>query len=376
MAFKKYPQKKYNGVSRYLNKDGETTALYLTYRDIDQKVRKVKADSLLPDDARAQLDTIKAQIVKQKKALGSDKKKLERAASTKRIIVDSAYIIYYNERRTVQRDKDYRNFKNRISPAIGNMQLSKVNKKDLLLLQDDLKTKYAPKTINDTMDSLKAFFNVAIKKGWLSSNPVTEVAKVKVDKENGRVLTDEERDRMFTLLKEYPTLELFIKLLYYSGARPTAILNLQVKDIADGKIRIQAMKKGDSYTRRIKKEIYQDVENWIKENDLKFEDYLFYSKQEFKRSGNNPAYKLTPMSMSSFSKPAKKFFDKHFNQGIPTSATMHRITLYSLRRTAGTNVYKGTGLVQAMKFLHHSDIKTTMIYLNVSDDQEEVQYAL
>jgi len=47
-----------------------------------------------------------------------------------------------------------------------------------------------------------------------------------------------------------------------------------------------------------------------------------------------------------------------------------------MRRTAGTKVYKKYGIVHAKKFLNHTDIKTTMHYLNVEDDTEVMIDAL
>ncbi len=46
------------------------------------------------------------------------------------------------------------------------------------------------------------------------------------------------------------------------------------------------------------------------------------------------------------------------------------------RRTFATNVYNKLEIVQAKNFLTHSDIKTTMHYLNVKDDGERVDYGL
>ncbi|MDD2790341.1 MAG: hypothetical protein PHU40_06675 [Sulfurimonas sp.] len=47
-----------------------------------------------------------------------------------------------------------------------------------------------------------------------------------------------------------------------------------------------------------------------------------------------------------------------------------------MRRTAGTKIYKNHGIVHAKKFLNHTDIKTTMKYLNIDDDMEIIDYGL
>ena len=53
------------------------------------------------------------------------------------------------------------------------------------------------------------------------------------------------------------------------------------------------------------------------------------------------------------------------------------LTVYTMRRTAvATKVYKKFGIVHAKKFLNHTEIDTTMKYLNIDDDMEVVDYGL
>lgn len=63
----------------------------------------------------------------------------------------------------------------------------------------------------------------------------------------------------------------------------------------------------------------------------------------------------------------KKIFDKHFNQNIGTYDLAYRVSVYTMRRTAATNIYKKFGIVHAKRFLNHTEIDTTMKYLNIDD---------
>jgi integrase len=65
----------------------------------------------------------------------------------------------------------------------------------------------------------------------------------------------------------------------------------------------------------------------------------------------------------------QNILDPVFNQGIDSYDVMYKITTYSLRRTSGTKIYRAHGIITAKKFLNHTDIKTTMKYLNVSDEE-------
>jgi integrase len=52
------------------------------------------------------------------------------------------------------------------------------------------------------------------------------------------------------------------------------------------------------------------------------------------------------------------------------------VTVYTMRRTAATKIYKKLGIVHAKRFLNHTEIDTTMKYLNIEDDMELVDYGL
>ena len=63
--------------------------------------------------------------------------------------------------------------------------------------------------------------------------------------------------------------------------------------------------------------------------------------------------------------------------GIDSYGNVNGVNVYSMRRTAATKVYKKHGIVYAKEFLHHSDIKgTTMWYLNITSDMEDIDYGL
>ena len=72
----------------------------------------------------------------------------------------------------------------------------------------------------------------------------------------------------------------------------------------------------------------------------------------------------------------RAIFDKHFNQNISPYDSAYRVTVYTMRRTAATKVYKKFGIVHAKKFLNHAEIDTTMKYLNIDDDMEVIDYGL
>lgn len=357
------------------------TALYINYRNIEGNPIKEKVDTLDPKEAQALLAKKKLEVERAKKKLGIDKAKLQRAVSHKKMTLYNMSEFYYEKRKTIDNDKDKRNYHKRVEPTLGKKIASKITVDDIEELRDLLEKSYAPKTVNEQINALKAMYNESIRRGWVNHNPCLGVKKLENIQEPGRVLSQSELDLMFETFKNgniklelhpHPTLFLFTTLLYHTGARPAAILDLQFQhiDFENGRVKIKAMKKGSTYYRKVKQEVMEQLKEWLNKYQLKYNDYIFYSQQSYYRAGNDTNVKKQPMSRASIQKPVQKYFDKLFNKDIPTTALMDRVVMYSLRRTAGTRYYKAKGIAHAMAFLNHTNIKTTQIYLNITDDME------
>ena len=373
MAFRKIRAKKYNGITEYFNPKSvnkETRSLYLSYRDETGKPTLVKSGTLDRDEALHQLNNIKAEVLKRKQEIDGDADRLSRAAKTKTLTLQQASDIYYS---TKQHNKSHilvkTNMEKRVLDTwLGSKRISKISTDDIKKLQDSLKNKYAPKTVNEQIRSLRSLFTYAIKENWIVKNPV-DVPKVEDDKDPGRVLSKEELGLMFKVFKEgdyeksilaNPRLYFFTKLLLHTGARPAALLDVQVKhiDFNQRKIRFKAMKKGKSYQQALTPEAESLIMEWIEGRRLTHSNYLFH----------NPTNKNKALQYNTLSKTSRPIFNKLFNGGIPKDDRMHRVTFYSLRRTGGTMMYKKHGIMHAMVFLNHTSVQTTQTYLNVEAD--------
>ena len=388
MAFRKIKAKKYNGITEYYNPkstDKETRALYLSYRDEFGEAVKKKLDSLDKDEALIQLNNLKSDIVKAKKRLNRKEMAIKRDASQKRLTLAQVAELYFDQRDAKWNEDDRKRFNKRTIPILGNKIASKIGLEDIKILQNKLvKDEYAAKTINETINSLRALYNVAVKKKWVDHNPVDrdEIKKLEENMEPGRVLSDIELKRMFDVfekgdlaleLESKSKLFFFAKLLYHTGARPDAVRNIMVQhcDFDQNKIHLKAMKKGKSYQQPVNVKVMELIEEWIKKHNLKYGDSLFYAEQTFQQT-KDPLDKKKPAHYSGMRREGQKVFDKLFNVGIPTTAIMDRVSFYSLRRTSGTKIYKAKGIMQAMLFLNHTNVTTTQKYLNVKGEIEGI----
>jgi len=384
MAFRIIKAKRYNGITEYYNPkstDKETRALYISYRDEYGEAVKKKLNTLDKDEALNELNNIKANVTKLKRRLASDQRELQRSQQMKKLTLLQLSNLYYEQRQTKENLTDKKKFTNRVIPILGNKIASKISHDDIQLLQNKLiDMDFAPKTINDTIDGLRALFNVAMRKRWVDQNPVDRyiIPKLEEEHEPGIVLSDDQLKIMFDAFQNgvpdmdiaaHTRLYFFAKLLYHTGARPRAVMDIQVQhcDFNQNKIHLRAMKKGKSYQQHVNTEIMNLISDWIQKHELKYGDYLFYPIQTYQRT-KNPLAKQKPSNYSGVRRAGQKVFDKLFNVGIPTNAVMDRVSFYSLRRTSGTKIYKAKGIVQAMLFLNHTNVTTTQKYLNVKGD--------
>ena len=394
MGFRKVNGKKYNSIYEYYkdsDHDKKTIAYYVMYRDLENRPKKIKCDATNKDDALKILNDIKAKLLKDRKEIKRDSSLLHQKIMNNNLSLDDVAKLYFPTKTAKSIDMIKSAYTRLISPTLGQTKIKKIKTEDIKNLSNILKntpsrqgTPLNPRTIKKVIGYLRALFNWAIKKSYVDKNPVIVKEIIKVDRnEPGRVLSDEELEKLWNL-DEFvirPRLFLFLKACYHTGARPSGVLTIQVKHInfSKGTIHIRAMKQGKPYEARVGKELLDLLKDWIKKHDLKHDNFIFYPIQLYKRAKTDKEkqeIKNTAVKYGRYSESLRIIFDRHFNQNIGTYDLAYRVTVYTMRRTAATKVYKKFGIVHAKRFLNHTEIDTTMKYLNIEDDMELIDYGL
>lgn len=394
MGFRKLRAKKYSGIYEYFkdsDRDKRTIAYYISYRDIDNKIKKVKCSANTKEDALKILNDKRAELAKDRAEVQKDKSLLSRKIMNNNLSLEDVAKLYFPTKTAKSTDMIESAYNRLVNPHIGKMKIAKIKTEDIKNLSDTLKktnsrqgTPLNPRTVKKVIGYLRALFNWAIKQGYVEKNPVIIKDIIKVDKnEPGRVLSDEELEKLWNLdeLIIKPRLFLFLKTCYHTGARPEGVLTIQVKHINFSKrtVHIKAMKGGKPYDVNVSQELLDLLKNWIKEHNLKHDNFIFYPIQLYKRAktdNEKEAIKNTAVRYGRYSDSLRKILNKHFNQDINTNDSPYRVTPYTMRRTAATKVYKKFGIVHAKRFLNHTEINTTMNYLNIEDDMELIDYGL
>ncbi|QOY52617.1 tyrosine-type recombinase/integrase [Candidatus Sulfurimonas baltica] len=403
MGFRKLKGKKYNSIYEYFkdsDKDKRTIAYYIQYRDIDNNPKKIKCDARNKDEALKILNDKKAEIAKDRIAIQKDASLLHQKVMNNNLTLEDVAKLYFPTKTAKTVDMISSGFYSHINPTLGSLKISKIKTDDIKKLSEELKKKPAkrgaqskaksdasplnPRTVKKQISNLRALFNWAIKEGYVDKNPVVIKDIIKVDNnEPGRVMSDDELEKLWNLdefiLK--PRLLLFLKACYHTGARPSAVMDIRVKHINfdKGIVHIKAMKQGKPYEARVSKELLDVLKSWISEHELVHDNFIFYPLQLYKKATTDKeriAIKNRSTRYQGYAELLRKIFDIHFNQNIGPYDLAYRVTVYTMRRTAATNVYKRLGIVHAKRFLNHTEIDTTMKYLNIDDDMELVDYGL
>ena len=398
MGFRKIKAKKYNGIYEYFkdsDPDKSCVAYYIAYRDIENKTKKVKSKATSKEQALQILNEIKAQVTKDKAEVQKDKTLLRRKVMNSNLTLDDVAKIYYDVKEIKDIRKQNSTYRLHISPVLGTKKINSIKTSDLIDLSTALKQKKIirgaqkgttlnERTVKKIISNLRALYNWAIREGYLTTNPVVLKDIIKVNpNEVGRVLTDKELQKLWSLdeWQQKPRLYLFLKTCYLTGARPGGVITIQVKHINFNSktIHIRAMKSGKPYDAKVNDELLALLKERITEHKLTHDNYIFYPEQLYTRAittQEKEEIKNTHTRYQKYASMLRTIFNTHFNQNIGTYDMAYRCTVYTMRRTAATNVYKKLGIVHAKKFLNHTEIDTTMKYLNIDSDIEVVDYGL
>ena len=394
MPMRKIRAKKYSGIYEFYKSndiDKATIGYYFSYRDSESKPKKPKLNATTKEEALTEANEIKAEVRREKILLEKDSQKFEQKKRNKKLTLNDVAKLFFDQRDVKSNSRDKSVYRIRIENTLGGKLINEITKDDLEKLQKKLakeKDALANKTINATIDFVINILNYAYREGFVTlvvANRLPKdsdrfIKKLDLPSKRGRAFTEKELEKLFEVLKfgdaeealgPNEQLYLFCKTLYFSGARPEAILDLQVKqyDSKKHEITVKAMKGISSYQQPLADEAVELIEDWIEKYDLTYEEYIFFPMQTFKRYGENA--KKRAAQYEAIRGTARRYFDKLFNVGIPSYARLDRIGLYSLRRTGATRIYNLKGLVAASQFLHHTDIKTTLRYLDLKDNLKE-----
>ena len=356
MPLRKMKQKKYKGIYEYYqlsDPDKATTAYYISVRDNDGTPKKIKTDSLTPEEAVTALAYYKS------------KRQSTPYAAHNRLTLSRLSEIYFEQRDTVNNDKDNRRFELHAKPILGSKLISKITKQDILKLQKHLQKKLvlatntkdpdmehmSARTINDIVDISVRILHWAYNQELLAT-PLPKIDKLRIDNERQRIFTQEELATIFNSTEG--STHMFLYLAYHTAQRPQSILQLQKKHIINGSIVIASIKHQATHLVPISKKLEEVLMPWVEH--LNSEDFIVSQTDK-------------PMPYKTISKRVSDLFRTHFNSNLDYKRDIKIwASMYTLRHTALTNIYANTSDIYAAQAIaNHSSVQMTQRYAKHSE---------
>lgn len=208
-----------------------------------------------------------------------------------------------------------------------------------------LKEKEASQSrINQHYSALKLFYQTTLGRDW----EALKIPRSKREKRLPEVLSKEEVWSIFEQVQNLKYLAILMT-TYSGGLRLSEVINLKVSDIDSQRMLIhvrQGKGRKDRYTLLGKKAL--DILR-IYYKDTRPKDWLFPSTSLDKPIGPSAVQKT-------------------FHEALAKTKIMKKATVHTLRHSFATHLLEdGVELPYIQKYLGHSDVRTTSIYLHVAN---------
>ena len=364
---------KYTGVFYRLTKNNDKV-FYITYMQ-NKKYTKEKIGSFKEGISAEYANKIRAK----RTSIDRLKEDAPMFLNQKLPTFDECFNMYY---KSIETKSDSPNTKRRyelhVKSTFGHIKIDDITTQmveDFKIKSKKLKSQkttreYAPKTINDWINTIGTVFNYMISKKDLSVKNPASAAKIErenVDNDRERYLELNEINKIWDALDNRQELfdnkinddvteniKVFLALSLSTGARLRSVLTISKADINlnTNAVMIKNHKAKGTYNGYIhpkyRKLIAKRIEN------LSPIDYLVNSSPK-------------ELNRNSINKVLQPIFDKLFNQGLKPDDSKRRVVIHTLRHTFASQLaIAETPIYTIMRLMDHAEIKQTIKYAKLS----------
>jgi len=210
--------------------------------------------------------------------------------------------------------------------------------------------KVARRTVNNELAAIKRFFNLVLKRDYVTQNPVNRVELLKIaERKQPRFLTRDEIQKIFSELN-HDRYRPMVEMLLYTGMRVGELTNLDWDDIDFEQEKINIIPK-EEWSPKTGRERNIPLSQEIKRilGQLKKKPGSLFRTGEGNRINRNHL-------LEAFKRACKR-------------AGIKDASLHTLRHTFASHlVMSGVDLYTVDQLLGHSDLKSTQIYTHLSQD--------
>lgn len=227
---------------------------------------------------------------------------------------------------------------------LNNQSLNNITSQDVQNYALLLRETYSINSVQKELAGIKQFFKYLKKRGIVQANPVQEIEMKKDDfHKEKKFMKVEEGDVLFSLAKNNRD-KLIIGLGCYNGLRREEIAELNISDINLENNTMTFMRKNQKlHTLKISSKIIDIVRQEVEAKQGKYDKLIG----------------VTPRRVN-------QIFDELCEEAGLNGEQYH---VHNLRAICASNLYaNGFNPIQIQRFLNHSSLNTTLIYLDTSMD--------
>jgi integrase/recombinase XerD len=233
---------------------------------------------------------------------------------------------------------------------------------------DDLKHRdkpYAASSIARKVAAVKSFFNYLHARGFISTNPTSDIDSPKVKKRLPKTLASQEIEYLLQAPQKGNTPKhlrdsALLNMLYATGMRVSEVVNLQVDDVSvQGIDMVVEVHEGeDRYRQLVLDDEMRDIlERYLGDG----RPYLLKDPNETALFLNHRGHQLTRQGLWLIIKAYAREAD-----------LKSEVTPHTLRHSfAAHKLDSGSDLEEVQKLLGHANISTTQIYTQLEEEEVE-----
>jgi integrase/recombinase XerD len=225
------------------------------------------------------------------------------------------------------------------------------------------KQSYTPSSVARKVAAIKSFFHFLLARGYIGSDPTTNLESPKVKKRLPKTLSAADIDRLMTVPTQKQTPKnlrdsALLHVLYSTGMRVTEAVSLRLSDVNLPDSELSVLGK-DSRVRELPlDEITRDIlANYLEEG----RPHLIKDKDEKALFLNHRGRQLTRQGLWLIIKA----YAEKANLDV-------KVTPHTLRHSfAAHRLNSGADLREVQQLLGHANISTTQIYSQLQEEQQE-----
>lgn len=355
MARKK--SNKYTGVYYQELKNGDKS-YYITYKENGKDIWK-KIGKHSEGIREAYCNQMRNEII-MKLRLGEDLPYVATQKNSKTLLELAKEFYDYKDLYNKQNKKTRSRVENRLNEHfIGTKTVKTITKADMENFQIEIQKNLMPATVNFIMQQVGGIFIWAIENEVLDKNPCKGIKKLKVNNSRLRYLEIDEIKKLTQTLKNDKIAYYFVMLSLATGGRLQTICHIKPSDIKEnGTIKLYDFKNNSEYYGFLNEELRKEVEQFISEQNIKKDDYLFKTTKNQNYTNQYYYRKLQPI------------FDILFNP--EGTEPLNKVTIHTLRHTFASQLaINETPILTIKKLMNHNDINATMRYAKLSKSSGE-----